>query len=904
MQMEAFRAATEEEAEEMPNWIYSFWRHMIDVVGRKEDTAKQYAATFRKLFEESWKAPSEMAKEEYVVMTKASPKNKTGNGQRGAAVAAFKLFFEYIQGDKSRLEAAPPDLKMCKVQREDGEPRRAAPKNGPEHESEEARTLRQKLQLPNYDWKCVVRRRASGDLVTCTSPGGTTYTQLQEIMNRLGRATPSSSSSAPVPAPKAKEAPAPKAKEAPAPKAKEAPAPKAKEAPAPKAKAAAKVPKAKEAKVVEAKPEPESDEPKPPERRVVDLTTAFKLAAAAVGSAGTSTQRPRALHIHGMDPSANLANRIHGLYIEKEQQNDDRPIFEKTDQEKITTLSWNGDKKLWRISAGLDSNGDFAKVKDAVPLPWQVSKPWKVFNKVSTKHEEDKSLKLKFLDPSQSLPAAEVEVCLPPLPAPPQTVSQVCLPPLPAPSQTVSQETASAGPSATCGALLISGLDDSAKNAERIKGFYLQQEEDHDGRPVFAKAGKGKTAFVFYSKEKEKWRIAKSLEDKRDFAHVKDKAQLPWDIKKSWKVYDGEKHKEDGSFQLSHVDPAEVPADSASMPAVQEPKAAETSEPKRRKTLEEHKPLEELPPEVASALPKDADPDHPAHKHVKWEVHHCRALFKLNGIIIQVVGKARVGKGAYSQHGAEVIARACYVKLQDGASKEEVLEFRKQCYDRLGQAAEKCAAMASKNGSSRAVGNKSKAEPGDDSPSKKARQTAAEVAPAPAEQPPAEQPPAGQPPAEQPPAEQPPPEQPPAEKPPAELPTEPAAELPVPKKTQVAEDSSSSASSSVSSDSDAENVQEEEKAVSGDQLRERSRSRSRSPEKESATNASAESAVPKDADPIAAPTELLRVPCGFVDESAPPGKLGRFAAKLSVRSGLRCYQCYEISCRCPQACAA
>ncbi|CAJ1333129.1 unnamed protein product [Effrenium voratum] len=94
--MDDLRTATDDEVAVLPSWVYSFWRSMLRE-GRKEDTAKQYARTFLRLFEEDKKAPAEMASQTYFAITKASPKNKSGNGQRAASVAAFKRFYEEVQ---------------------------------------------------------------------------------------------------------------------------------------------------------------------------------------------------------------------------------------------------------------------------------------------------------------------------------------------------------------------------------------------------------------------------------------------------------------------------------------------------------------------------------------------------------------------------------------------------------------------------------------------------------------------------------------------------------------------------------------------------------------------------------------------------------------------------------------
>ena len=75
-----------------------------------------------------------------------------------------------------------------------------------------------------------------------------------------------------------------------------------------------------------------------------------------------------------------------------------------------------------------------------------------------------------------------------------------------------------------------------------------------------------KPAVLYYHAQKDKWRIAKSLSEKGswplisnlfgrragDFAHVKDTAELPWEIRKCWKAFDGQRHQE-VKLQLEQV---------------------------------------------------------------------------------------------------------------------------------------------------------------------------------------------------------------------------------------------------------------------------------------------------------------------------------------------------------------
>ncbi|CAE7198017.1 unnamed protein product, partial [Symbiodinium necroappetens] len=161
--MERFRDATDEEAALVSSWAYSAWRAMVSE-GRKEETAKSYARTFVRLFEEERKAPSEMATQEFFELTKASPKNKSGNGQRAASVAAFRKFYDSIQGDVSKLERPDETLKFCQVslpgmikarapkrKEPESEAAQAKESNGPVAEAENGRTVKKRKREPRHE---------------------------------------------------------------------------------------------------------------------------------------------------------------------------------------------------------------------------------------------------------------------------------------------------------------------------------------------------------------------------------------------------------------------------------------------------------------------------------------------------------------------------------------------------------------------------------------------------------------------------------------------------------------------------------------------------------------------------------------------------------------------------------
>ena len=84
-------------------------------------------------------------------------------------------------------------------------------------------------------------------------------------------------------------------------------------------------------------------------------------------------------------------------------------------------------------------------------------------------------------------------------------------------------------------------------------------------------------------------------------------------------------------------------------------------------------------------LPEDAPRGHPAHYAVKYQ--SAKKVFSFHW---QGAGGSRipfqttVPAAGNSRLAAEVIARACYMKFQQGWTKDKILEWRNQCYARLG----------------------------------------------------------------------------------------------------------------------------------------------------------------------------------------------------------------------------
>merc|ERR1711957_375980 len=80
-------------------------------------------------------------------------------------------------------------------------------------------------------------------------------------------------------------------------------------------------------------------------------------------------------------------------------------------------------------------------------------------------------------------------------------------------------------------------------------------------------------------------------------------------------------------------------------------------------------------------LPPDAPRWHRAHVHLRYQARdgdNARMRFTRNGVFFQTMPKFCKG----SRHAAEVIARACWLKFEEGWAKPAVTAFRDQCYAR------------------------------------------------------------------------------------------------------------------------------------------------------------------------------------------------------------------------------
>lgn len=125
--------------------------------GSKDGTARSYVRTVANLYLEDGKSPSAMASREYFVLTQASFKNKSGNGQRSASIAKFMAFWKEHNG--SAFDDA----------------------NG-----ETVYQIPSRKAAKNDEAKPDVEEHGSADLILVQSPVGTGY-ERAEVDRRLGR---------------------------------------------------------------------------------------------------------------------------------------------------------------------------------------------------------------------------------------------------------------------------------------------------------------------------------------------------------------------------------------------------------------------------------------------------------------------------------------------------------------------------------------------------------------------------------------------------------------------------------------------------------------------------------------------------------------------------------------------
>ena len=88
--------------------------------------------------------------------------------------------------------------------------------------------------------------------------------------------------------------------------------------------------------------------------------------------------------------------------------------------------------------------------------------------------------------------------------------------------------------------------------------------------------------------------------------------------------------------------------------------------------------------ELPEQLPEDAPRGHPAHGAVKYQAAKKVFSFQWQSGGLRIPFQTTVPAAGNSKWAAEVIARACYMKFEQGWEKERILEWRNQCYSRLG----------------------------------------------------------------------------------------------------------------------------------------------------------------------------------------------------------------------------
>lgn len=632
----------------MPNYLCTFHHYMLDQ-GVKEATARTYARTMSVLFQEDGKSPSAMASDAYFQITKASFKNKSGNGQRSASVRKFMDFMKMHTGPLKDSGGATM-YQVSNFRSKGGVAKSLLAAAATE--GEEQRKLRAQLRLPD-EWQVCVQARPSGDLVCAVSPGGTAYQNNEAVDIRLGRAEQSNAEAANAPA-KTRRL-------------------RSHQEEKPVAKRGTKREK-KEAG--DESPEEANDEADEPIKGVMPLGEALQRLR-------VSPSTSRCVFVSGRDPAAQLTARLHGLYLQ-EGERDGRPLFQNVNREKPTFLEWKEERGVWRFCASLEAAGEFARVKEKKEVPWAGTQPWKVFNVSSNKHDEDPSLRVQLLQSSSLPSSATVEVSgIMPRPSdkakgtkrlktpsgPPGDASE-------RPLVSVADAIAALGGPATLtdgqptrDFLVISGVDPASRNAQRIRGIYRREDEAQGGRPCYTKLGASKPSILFFSAEKGRWRIAQGLNNSGCFAQVKDRALTPLTIQKRWKVYDGADFHEDPQLRLTALD-------------LQKPPDLQVDQPVSSGTVPSQGPKAE--PSNSKDLPEDAPQGHAAYQQVRFDPVSKRALFNMvvdgKKTTFQTTQQAAGG----SEKAAEVIARACFVKHQEGKSKDEVTAFRNECYARLG----------------------------------------------------------------------------------------------------------------------------------------------------------------------------------------------------------------------------
>lgn len=233
-------------------------------------------------------------------------------------------------------------------------------------------------------------------------------------------------------------------------------------------------------------------------------------------------------------------------------------------------------------------------------------------------------------------------------------------------------------------AVRICGRNPDKRLAQRINGLYHRIEPSNDGRPVYRKSSESKQTLLFFSAARGCWRIANDLTATGEFARNKDtSAERPWKIQKPWKVFMGTDFEEDPELAVFLAGPEQAQAVGAettaegSLPQGRRPQAA--ADGSNDGTAGGSSPSQQ------NRIEDDVPQDHPAHSAVNFCAVHRRFQFRTkekdtgNSICVQTTVKAAHG----SKRHAARICRLLYAKSLAGATKDELVEYRAMLYQRL-----------------------------------------------------------------------------------------------------------------------------------------------------------------------------------------------------------------------------
>jgi len=491
--MEDLENATPEHHAVISDWICSFHRWMLSN-DRKEGTARAYTRSMVFLYEEDQKSPAAMASQEYFELTKASLKNKIGNGQRSASVRLWKMFFEEY-GHPTEPPEKSDGSKLFQVNLEAGEARKTStPQNVfADENSAEVKKLRNELELPG-DWSVAKRSRNSGDLLTAMSPGGRIYTSKQAVDVRLGRE----------PTRLRKESTG-------------------------------------EPTVGEGAGEGEettNDTANAGEKR--KRAESKRAAAKKEASATATEEKDKTKEKAAAKTKASKEDK--GETSEKDKDKEKKAKTKKEKKEKK-------DKKDKKDKKEKKQKKKEKKEQKAAAKAAAAAAGASSSSSSSDKEDETK-------DPSENLGEQVAEA------ARGDSVRRV-VPVLEAWGTAVACANVSAGRAydeRQLDAFLLRGRAPEKTLAKRISGLYVQQELEICGRPYFRKADSETATFVQYHEDKKMWRITSNVEAKGEFGKVKDKNDVPWKAKKTWKIFDGKgTHLEDEDVRVIYMDAEALP---------------------------------------------------------------------------------------------------------------------------------------------------------------------------------------------------------------------------------------------------------------------------------------------------------------------------------------------------------